>query len=308
LSPYPVELIPFEPVNGADTHYGKLYKPIIAHPFKEAGINGFSPLKPYQVTTMLVLTGLCLNFHWPSLSEPNKELSPFWWENDDKCRCYINGDSISTLPILTNGPPPAASPLSIPAVPAIPLLVVTIIQSTNRLLFVLYKISNNDAREWRLAWVAFMDSMLLYPSCMLDGWFLFKFYISHPADWHYNAVNQQYWLQLHYLEDITSPHSTANTHLVRPSETSESYASCHKLLPLGKWLNISHLDTYIHGPVEFATIVIAFARRTGVSSADTSLCSAIQFHCSDVPTFSIHVDRGAHVTFHDQALWDDFVF
>jgi hypothetical protein len=27
----------------------------------------------------------------------------------------------------------------------------------------------------------------------------------------------------------------------------------------------------------------------------------------DVPTYSIHIDHGAHVTFHDQALWSNFV-
>jgi hypothetical protein len=43
LSPYPVELIPFQPVDGADTRYGQLFKPISAHPFKEAGIKGFTP-------------------------------------------------------------------------------------------------------------------------------------------------------------------------------------------------------------------------------------------------------------------------
>ena len=44
FSPYPVELIPFQPVNGANTRYGQRYKPISAHPFKNAGIEGFSPI------------------------------------------------------------------------------------------------------------------------------------------------------------------------------------------------------------------------------------------------------------------------
>jgi hypothetical protein len=68
-------------------------------------------------------------------------------------------------------------------VPSIPLLVTTIIQSTDRLFFVSHKIGDNAAREWRLARVAFMDSMLHYPSSTLDGWFLFEFFICHPADW-----------------------------------------------------------------------------------------------------------------------------
>jgi hypothetical protein len=32
------------------------------------------------------------------------------------------------------------------------------------------------------------------------------------------------------------------------------YARCHNLLPFWKGLNITHLDTYIHGPFEFASV------------------------------------------------------
>jgi hypothetical protein len=41
LSPYPIELIPFQPLDGPDTWYGQIHKPITAQPFKEAGINVF---------------------------------------------------------------------------------------------------------------------------------------------------------------------------------------------------------------------------------------------------------------------------
>ena len=50
LSPYPAELIPFEPVDGADTRYGQLYKPIGANSFKEAGLEGFNPPTPFRVS------------------------------------------------------------------------------------------------------------------------------------------------------------------------------------------------------------------------------------------------------------------
>ncbi len=56
LSPYPAKLIPFEPVDGADTRYGQLYKPISAQPFKEAGIKGFVPPEPFKLTTNLAIT------------------------------------------------------------------------------------------------------------------------------------------------------------------------------------------------------------------------------------------------------------
>jgi hypothetical protein len=71
LSPYPTELIPFQPVNGPDTQYGQIYKPISAHPFKEAGLKGFSPLQPFKLAANLAQTNQCAAFHWPSLSELN---------------------------------------------------------------------------------------------------------------------------------------------------------------------------------------------------------------------------------------------
>ncbi len=254
LSPYPAELIPFEPVDGADTQYRQLYKPISAQLFKEAGIKGFSPIQPFKVATNLAIMDRCAAFHWPSLSKLNDQFAPFPWKSNAKFQQYIVGDSIAQLPVMTMGPPPAAPAHSIPMVPAIHFLTASIISSTNKLFFVSHSIGANNSREWHLARIAFIDSVLLYPSCTLDSQFLFKFYICHPSDWHYNAVNQGYWIQLHGREDVMCPNLSTDTHIIGPSETSDDYALRHKLLPFQKWLNITHLDTYIHGPFEFATI------------------------------------------------------
>jgi hypothetical protein len=47
LSPYPLELIPFQPLDGLDNRYGQLHKPITAHPFKEAGIRAPQGARAY---------------------------------------------------------------------------------------------------------------------------------------------------------------------------------------------------------------------------------------------------------------------
>jgi hypothetical protein len=120
--------------------------------------------------------------------------------------------------------------------------------------FVSHSIGANDAQEWHLARVAFHDSVSIYPSCTLDGRFLFEFYICHPANWCYNAVSQRYWIQFHGCEDMRHPSLFTETHLVCPSETSDNHAKRHNLLPFQKWLNITHTDTYIHGPFEFTTV------------------------------------------------------
>ncbi len=51
LSPYPAELIPFQPLDGADNQYGQLYQKFKEHPYKKAVIKGShlrrrSPFQP----------------------------------------------------------------------------------------------------------------------------------------------------------------------------------------------------------------------------------------------------------------------
>ncbi len=234
LSPYPLELIPFQLVDGAETRYGQLDKPISAHPFKEAGITGFTPIQPYKVVTNLAITDRCQAFRWPSLSKLNKEVVPFCWESNEERWRYMDENIITPVPAFWIGPPPAAPVHPIPAVPSIQLLVAAIVRSTDHLFFVSCRFGDNNAQEWQLARVAFMDSMSLYPSCTLDGRFLFKFYIYHPADWRHNAVNQQYWLQLHSVDVLCFLYLALDTHLICPCDTSDSYATCHKLMPFRK--------------------------------------------------------------------------
>ncbi len=313
LSPYPVELMPFLPIDGADTCYGQLYKPTALHPFKEAGVKGFTLPQLFKVTTHLATTGRCAEFHWPSLSELNNEIAPFQWFDNVEFQRYRGGDSITKLPVLNTGPPPAAPNHTNPTIPTIHLLTAAIIQSTDKLFFVSHSIGSNDAREWCLARVAFQDSMSLYPSCTQDGRYLFKFYICHPSDWHYNAINQCFWLQYHGLDEVATHQPSTDAHLIRPSDTSDSYANPHKLVPFRKWLNISHLDSFIHGPFEFASIH-GQKSRDCISQDDWDILGC---HTSmldnpltkfDVPTYSIHVDRGAHVTYHNKALCNLLLF
>jgi hypothetical protein len=111
----------------------------------------------------------------------------------------------------------------------------------------------------------------------------------------------------HTIGDLQSPLSTTETHLIQPSDSSEDYATRNKLLPFRKWVNPTHHDTFIHGPFDFATVN---GRKTWdrISQPDWDV---LKTHCNmfhnplprfDVPSYSIHVDRGAHVTFHSDAI------
>lgn len=49
LSPYPMSLIPFEPVDGPDNRFSQLHRPVSLDPFTEAGIKGFEPIQPLTI-------------------------------------------------------------------------------------------------------------------------------------------------------------------------------------------------------------------------------------------------------------------
>jgi hypothetical protein len=165
----------------------------------------------------------------------------------------------------------------------------------------------NEARKRRLVRVAFEELMSSYPSCLQDGWFLLAFFICHPSDLRINAINQHYWLQYHTFSKLQSPLSSTETHLIKPSDTSVDYALRHKLRPFCKWLNLTHLDTFIHGPFEFAAI---HGRKTldRISQVgwDVLKSHLDMFHNPippfNVPSYSIHVDHCAHIHFHDAAI------
>jgi hypothetical protein len=226
---------------------------------------------------------------------------------EDDRRVHLSGDSISSLPVMYTGPPPAALTYSLPTIPALNILTRAIIQSRDRLFFISHSIGQNEAREWRLVQVAFDESMSSYLLCLQDGWFLLAFFICHPSDSRINAINQRYWLQYHTFSKLQSPLSSMETHLIKPSDTSVDYAIHHKLRPFCKWLNLTHLDTFIHGPFEFAAI---HGRKTRdrISQVDWDVLKSHldMFHNLippfDVPSYSIHVDRCAQIHFHDAAI------
>ncbi len=136
--------------------------------------------------------------------------------------------------------------------PSITSLAPQIIASTDKLFFIAHNIGASHCHEWWLVRVAFKDSILLYPASLQDHRFLVEFYVLHPADVQYNAINQLYWLQYSMHNGISN--GQLDAHLLTPSDSSEEQAEKHKLRPICAWVNLTHGDTYIHGPFDFATI------------------------------------------------------
>ena len=104
--------------------------------------------------------------------------------------------------------------------------------------------------------------------------------------------------------------TSANTHLLQPTDTSETYATRHKLLPFQNYINITHSDTSIHGPFDFATI--------NNQKSQDRICQTewdiLKSHCNlfhnpiprfDVPTYSINVNAGAPTPYYCATLLTD---
>ncbi len=211
LMPYPPMLVPFKPVDGADTRYGQLYCPIGKHPFKDTGLKGFTPLAPFQVANLFVDIRDFKDFRRPTLSELNDKLDPYPWRNDDeRCRFMTDGPPFNP-PVMYNGLPPSP-PTPAPqssSPPTITKLAPCIITSTDKLFFIAYALGK-ATRKWRLVRVAFNESITLYPSALQDSHFLVEFYVLHPADVRFNATNQRYWLQYCTRNGISNSHLDAH--------------------------------------------------------------------------------------------------
>ncbi len=185
------------------------------------------------------MTDQVLEFWWPSLVELNDNLSPFYWSSEEEQCHYLLGDTILTLPAIYTGPPPSTPTYCNPTMPMLSNLTQSIIQSSNSF-FISPSIGTNEACEWQLVRLVLQESMSLYPSCLQDGHFLVKFYISHPADLGYNVINTHFWLQYHTLSILQFPLSMMGTHFIWPSDSLEDYATQHKHLPFRKWVNLTH--------------------------------------------------------------------
>eukprot|EP00956_Cyclotella_meneghiniana_P037713 scaffold143282_cov76-Cyclotella_meneghiniana.AAC.4 len=303
MSPYPLELIPFQPVDGPDHRFSTINRPIAKSPFVDAGLNGYTPLQPYKLPANLAIHHNHDDFYWPSLSELNDDLGDYPWQPGEQDLARRLEDTIDTEPVLYSGPPPSPPSPSPPQIPPIASLTAAILRSTDRLFFIAFGFGDSATREWRLVRVALDDSISLHPACLQDGRFLVEFYVPHINDVRYNGINTRYWLQYHSMQDISSPLNTSNTHLIRPSETSERFALRRGLRPFRQWVNLTHESTFIHGPFEFASIHDGRQSRDRVSLDDWKVLAAHSSLYSnkppklDLPTYSVHIDRGILLTY-----------
>ena len=92
----------------------------------------------------------------------------------------------------------------------------------------------------------------VYPSQLLTWWRIPSwFYINHPDDCRYNAINQHYKMECHTEASLYQVDHTASYYLVKPTSESKRYAQSKGLCPHRQWFYAHHNDTFIHGPFNF---------------------------------------------------------
>ena len=102
LSPYPVKLIPFRPLDCADNQFGQLYRKFKKRPYKEARIKGFTPPTPFVAPSLFFTTDDSHCFTWPTLAELNNAiLSDFGPDENEEMDM---GDLVICVPVSTPDP------------------------------------------------------------------------------------------------------------------------------------------------------------------------------------------------------------
>jgi hypothetical protein len=87
-----------------------------------------------------------------------------------------------------------------------------------------------------------------------------------------------------------------------PPDTSEERSALHHLLPIRCWVNLTQADTFIHGPFDFAPVNGRKTRdRVGQEAWEMLTTKTLLFSNPipqfDLPSYSIHVDRGVHTIY-----------
>eukprot|EP00984_Skeletonema_dohrnii_P006306 scaffold2258_cov84-Skeletonema_dohrnii-CCMP3373.AAC.7 len=306
LSPFPPELIPLIPLDGADSSYGQINKKLDDHPYQAAGISGFrqSP-NPFSLLHGDVVTDPDL--HMPTVAEMNADMFP-WLDNEEEARVDAAQEKMCKAELFLSPKQPSTTSISpSPAVPTASALHIQIIRSTSKLFFISCPVTGcPSTSEWHLVRVNLEATHFHNPECGVNGKYLVDFYIPHPSDSYYNALNMRFWLEYHKTSSYVTTADRRTCHLIRPDANSEDYASRNSLTPFRQWATLTHSSTFIHGPFDFA-IVNSRQSRDRISQSDWDELFKYRSHFSnqipsfDLPTYSVHVEQ-FHTTYSSENL------
>jgi hypothetical protein len=306
LSPCPEQLIPFPPLSGPDNSYSQIHKPIKKHPYMEIGIDEYEPTSTLPTANLVFINPS--TFAFPSLEELNQELGIFFDLQHIAPEPYIKPAQSFHVQHATNllgSPIRHQTPSHHPSLSSI---IPDIIQSSDKLFFIVYKDPHSDRREWKLVRIDFIKSLSLNPDAITDGKFLVEYLIRHPDDVQFSAPNQRFWTEYHKTQGRFVVNH--DYHLITPISESPAYREQKNLVAYSQWIHIHHDQTYIHGPFDFATIN-GRKTRDRISKVDWQILinSKSKFD-NDPPvlnqtmayTYSYHTNSQFHTIRHDDSL------
>ena len=251
LTPLPDKLIPFPPLNGADTAYQQLHKKYKSNPFAEASIKGYEPSTPgtesgTNVANLIILEND--DFHFPTFQEFNDELHTN--PHLDTSEVLDTSTSINTFVMTDHHDIHSPIPSLYGTSKSLTKLLANLIKSEDKLLFINHE--HNNRREWNLIQVDLQQTLEKNPDVVSNGKFLVEYFVSHPHDSNYSCINQRFWREYHNRLGVYQLHEKFN--LIQPSIDEKSYCRKKSLVPYSRWTNLNTSDILLHGPFDFTVV------------------------------------------------------
>ena len=180
---------------------------------------------PFRVSVNFLTADTGLNFSWPTFAELNEEIFPYLWSFRKEFNTHLDDNSIIPSPGFYTGPPPSAPKYSAPNIPPANILAQHFIESSDRISFIYHRIVSGDVQEWCLVHVVLEANMSPYSSCLVDGRYLVDFFLSHPNVTVIVLSTKCSGSNTIVRTTFFGKTSSAHTHFIWPSDTSEAYAN-----------------------------------------------------------------------------------
>ena len=206
------------------------------------------------------------------------------------------------------GAPPRRPKQPHSTLPALSSIISNIIQSADKLFFIVYTDPHSSYREWKLIRIDFIKSISSNPNAIHDGKFLAEYLIQHPDDAQFSAPNQRFWTEYHKKQGRFVVNN--DYHLIKPISESPAYCEQKNLVAYSQWIHIHHENTFIHGPFNFASIN-GRKTRDRISNIDWQILADSKARFDNEPptlhqttayTYSYHTNSQFHTIRHDESV------
>lgn len=252
----PKVISPVQAIDTSDQIYSEFNKKVVQNPFEVIRIKGYNEAQPWAAPAASAQLHQVEMIPFPTVEELDNEYDS-WPDSYNPFSPSVHHimDKDTTDDTLVHPDQVNKTDMTMQAFPTLDpsndlsSFIASIIQSSDKLLFISYKQNNETRREWKLVQIDFDTSISNRPTCLQDGIFFVIFYIEHPHDSSLHNADKRYWIEYH--RQINHKSISENYNLIQPSETSVHTAKDKNLIPYSEWIDLRDKNTYIHGPFNF---------------------------------------------------------